>query len=277
MRLCTCCRKPLLLAVPPALVATIVWLPLTVASTSPVSSDAGDMQTQQLLKTFASEFVPVTPGTGRFPMPPRKMSGFAISKFETTQNLYEAVMGENPSRWKGPRNSVESMTWLEAESFCRRVTNLMRSGGLLKPDEEIRLPSEAEWEYCCRAGTQTAYSFGERPTADGDQEPRATRLDAYAWHHGNAAGNDPAVGVLKPNPWGLFDMHGYLWEYTSDLWHPEPGKATRPRPGANQRTIRGGSWRDHYSQLTSSSRWPVPDHTHSDAIGFRCVRAQTQN
>lgn len=222
---------------------------------------------------------------------------FAIAKYETPQNLYRAVMGRNPSRWKGPRNSAENMTWHEAVQFCERITGLLRQRGLIGPDEYIRLPGEAEWEYCCRAGTQTLYSFGNQAQAPGDVSPRASILDRYAWHTGNAAGNDPPVGALKPNPWGLYDMHGYLWEMTEDDWfddygtgpaddrprtsplrsRPSPrtvGSAGTPRTDSLQRiTIRGGSWRDPFTRLTSTARAPFPVNGRSDAVGFRCVRS----
>src|SRR5215213_8122225 len=155
----------------------------------------------ELLKTFRNEFVAISPGEGKFP--PRLKVGdrdvpltspFWIAKYEVPQNLWEAVMGSNPSKWKGNRNSAEMFTYADAEDFCRRATVLMRKEKLIKQDEIIRLPTETEWEYCCRAGTTTKYSFGD------DVE----ELNDYAWHTGNAAGNDPAVGEKKPNPWGLY-------------------------------------------------------------------------
>jgi len=244
-----------------------------------------------LLKDFVESCVAITPGidgfskkfqmgrhfTGPFTLPERTVEmkqPFRISKFETTQELYAAVTGSNPSRWKGPHNSVESMTYLQAEAFCAKLTAMLHAAKLIPDNEVVRLPTEAEWEYCCRAGTDTAYSFGDKAQADGDQAPVASILDEYAWHTGNAAGNDPAVGVLKPNSWGLFDMHGYLWEFVSDKYEPKNGTdASSTKAGASLRILRGGSWRDHYLSLTSGARMPIPDHTASDAIGFRCVIA----
>ncbi len=226
----------------------------------------------RVLQQFVAELIVVTPGIGRFAESAGQPEHhFRMGRFEVPQDLYEAIMGHNPSRWKGPRNSAESMTFTEAVTFCERLTVRLRHCGLLRADELVRLPGEAEWEYCCRAGTRTDYSFGNSATASGDAGASARLLDPYAWHHGNAAGNDPAVGALKANAWGFHDMHGYLWELCRDPWLPPPPS------GARLCVMRGGSWRDHYSLLKSSSRWPVPDHARSDAVGFRCVVAGVED
>jgi formylglycine-generating enzyme required for sulfatase activity len=105
-------------------------------------------------------------------------------------------------------------------------------------------------------------------------------LDPYAWHTGNAAGNDPPVGAKKPNGWGLYDMHGYLWEFVADTWHekfegaPDKAQAWEASAMSRPRVIRGGSWRDRHELLRSTTRWPVPDHARSDAVGFRCVKVK---
>ena len=260
------------------------------------------------LKRFRDEFVLITPGEGRFPgsflmgtaeggddseRPVRKVSPkepFAISKVEVPQNLYQAVMGENPSRWKGERNSVEMVSFDDAVAFCKRATERMRAAGLIGADEEIRLPTEAEWEYAARAGTQTAYSFGDD----------ARRLGEFAWYTENAAGNDPPGGEKGANPWGLYDMHGYLWEWCADVGHsnydnaPVDGSAWMEEGNPQQRVIRGGSWKDRAEMLRSASRsgtlrllvpgnqpggvlrfqGGVPRELRDDALGFRCVLAK---
>lgn len=249
-----------------------------------------------LLKTFAEEFVEVTPGTGRFPAsfvmgsnrgapnerPPHRVTfqrAFSIARYEVPQNLYEIVMGQNPSRWKGARNSVEMISWADAQLFCLRCTSLLREHKLIGPKDVVRLPTEAEWEYCCRAGTTTAYSFGDRAIAPGDAENKASVLDKYGWHTGNAAGNDPAVGSLAPNAWGLYDMHGYLSEYVADAWHdryegaPADGSGWDVNHEKGNRVMRGGSWRDPHPRLRSAARQAVPPHARTDAIGFRCVKS----
>jgi formylglycine-generating enzyme required for sulfatase activity len=254
-------------------------------------------KTLELLQTFAGEFVEITPGAGKFPAvfqmgaasglkseqpvhEVRLAAKFSIAKYEVPQDLYEAVMGANPSRWKGPRNSAENFAFANAQEFCRRVTRLMRESNLLNADEEIRLPIEAEWEYCCRAGTTTAYSFGDSAVKPGDTGNKASLLDDYAWHTGNAAGNDPPVGAKKPNPWGLYDMHGYLWEFVADTWHdtyegaPADGRAWIGDDTNAKCVIRGGSWKDRHDSHMSTSRRPIAAETRDDAIGFRCVQAR---
>lgn len=248
---------------------------------------------QGLLKVFVSELVAITPGKGPFPASfsmgdetngseekaRRKIKmaePFSIAKYETPQNLYQSVMNRNPSRWKGTRNSVEMMSFDEAQLFCNRITGLLHEAKLISDDEIIRLPFETEWEYCCRAGSMTKFSFGESATKEGDKGPKASILSRYAWHTGNAAGNDPAVGELKPNAWGLYDMHGYLWEFV--VLQPQPPKTDTKKIGDGKNkpicVLRGGSWRDHHSMLTSGFRRLVPPHTSGDSIGFRCVKSK---
>lgn len=262
---------------------TLFAVALTVTSVS-CAADRADLD--PLLKRFVDEFVDITPGEGKFPAAFEMGSAdgpeeerpvhtvtlsrpFAINKYEVPQNLYAAVTGKNPSRWKGPRNSVESMSWLEAVKFCEQLTTLLRERKLIGPKDVIRLPSEAEWEYCCRAGTTTPYSFGD------------DSLDKYAWHTGNAAGNDPAVGVLAPNPWGLYDIHGYLWEFTADRWEsdyssaPADGTARPPTKERPLIVLRGGSWKDPADRLRSSSRRSLRQSLGDDAIGIRCLWERT--
>ena len=250
----------------------------------------------ELLKTFDAELVSITPGEKGFPdsfvMGTEKSSAseqpahrvtftdrFSISKYEVPQNLYEAVMGNNPSKWKGPRNSVEMFSFDDAQEFCTKITVLLRDAELLARDEEIRLPTEAEWEYCCRAGTNTAYSFGDSAAKPGDKDTKTSLLDEFAWHTGNAAGNDPPIGAKQPNAWGLYDMHGYLWEFVSDPWHetyagaPVDGSRWTSNEKLPRRTLRSGSWKDRPEALRSAHRRPFDADAKDDAVGIRCVKA----
>lgn len=284
----------------------ILILGLTLVHETPTGAEepaAKKPDRSKILKTFASEFVEITPGKGDFPAsfemgsnrgkpsekPVHKVTipySFEIAKYEVTQELYEAVAGNNPSKWKGPRNSAEMMMWTEAVDFCRTVTKLLRKEKLIAQDEEIRLPTEAEWEYCCRAGTETAYSFGDDAVKKGDKEKQATILNAYGWHTGNAKGKDPPVGALKPNPWGLYDVHGYLSEFTADAWFdnyedaPTDGGVRKAKQDATddepKRVVRGGSWKDRYEALRSSARSPIAADARDDAVGFRCVKAKVK-
>ena len=254
---------------------------------------------RQLLKTFVDEFVEITPGKGRFPdsfemgssdgpaseRPAMKITfkhNFSIAKYEVPQNLYEAVMGNNPSRWTGPRNSVEMFDFATAKRFCEIITQQLRKEKLLAEDDEVRLPTEAEWEYCCRAGSKTQYSFGAEAQKEGDAGKKASLLDPFGWHTGNAAGNDPPVGALKPNAWGLYDMHGYLWEFVADDWHdshqgaPADGSARRSKGQKTTPVVRGGSWMETFDLLTSSARRTVPADFKRADLGFRCVRAKVR-
>lgn len=225
--------------------------------------------TQQLslLKTFRQEFVEITPGKGSFPKH-KSLNAYSIGKFEVPQNLWESVMGANPSRWKGPRNSVERLSFVEANAFCAKATQLLRSTKLITAAQEVRLPYEDEWEYAARAGTKTDYSFGDD----------LGKLDDYAWSTRNAAGNDPAVGALKPNPWGLYDVHGYLWEWC--LMRADKSEATgKAKADSSSKSkpkvavLRSGSWKDNAEKLKTSFRLVVNQSDRDDAVGFRCVLA----
>lgn len=253
---------------------------------------------KELLKTFRSEFVAITPGQDKFPaefdfgpiaggtnkaVRTTLTENFEISKFETYQVIYEAVVGSNPSRWKGTRNSVDSATIEGATDFCQKATQLMREAKLIEADQIVRLPTEAEWEYCCKAGTTTEYSFGDKARREGDTGNKASMLAEYGWHLDNSPGNDPEVGVLKPNPWGLYDMHGYIWELCADHWTDSLAEAaTTPhqphRAGDDTMTfaMRGGSWKDKFTLLRSSSRREHLTLMTDDSIGFRCVIAKEE-
>lgn len=257
---------------------------------------AADPYEEALLKTFREEFVLLTPGEGKFPKsfergrakgggeeerPVGKVTfgySFAVAKYEVPQNLWGAVMGDNPSKWKGKRNSVEMLSYDDAVAFCQKATAKMRELKLIDADQVIRLPSEAEWEYAARAGTTTVYSFGD------DAGDEGAMLKQYAWYTGNAAGNDPPVGAKKPNAWGLYDMHGYLWEFCSDVWfatHEGSPIDGTPRlivaaadPKTAKYVARSGSWKDPADRLTSSARRGFARDATDDALGLRCVLAK---
>jgi len=212
-----------------------------------------------VLKQFVQEFVEITPGQEKFPAQFRfgKVGetvdvgeSFRIAKYEMTQQVYQLVVGENPSRWKGLRNSVEMVTWDEAAACCKKLTRRLHDANLLPADREVRLPTERQWEYAAKAGTNTTFSFGN----DMDE------LGKFAWFRGNAAGNDPPVGALAANPWGLYDMHGYIAE-----WCQKESEAAQQAP------IRRGSWKSSAVDCRSESRILMDIDRADDAVGFRCV------
>ena len=220
---------------------------------------------------FLDELVAVEPGRGIFPESStvndrllRPSEPFRISRYETTQELFTAVMEENPSRWKGPRNSVDSVTRKYADEFCLRLTSILRRKTLIGASQTVRLPTADEWEYCCRAGSRGNYCFSDNTPVENELQT----LSEYAWHRGNAAGNDPAVGVLQPNAWGLYDMHGYLWEFVDPSDRPAENAAEDPDTSS---PAMGGSWGDPARRLTSDSSLNVPLDSTNDTIGFRCV------
>ena len=229
---------------------------------------------------------------------------FGLGKTEVTQGQWKKVMGTEP--WGGDvdrriiekisRSGEASLTdkeretllaqavvkidqdcpatfvsWDDATEFCKKLTEIERKAGKLKANEEYRLPTEAEWEYACRAGTTTAHSFG-------DDE---SKLGEYAWFHGNAgdAGEKYAhkVGMKKPNPWGLYDMHGNVLEWCSD-WYDDPLTGgvdpVGPEEGSN-RVFRGGGWRGVPGGCRSANRFSLDPSSRCDILGFRVARSQS--
>ncbi|MBL7042694.1 MAG: formylglycine-generating enzyme family protein [Pirellulaceae bacterium] len=178
---------------------------------------------------------------------------FYLGVHEVTQQQYEKVIGENPSEFKGAGNPVETVSWDDAVEFCKKLS--------AKEGKTYRLPTEAEWEYACRAGTTTAYSFGD------DEES----LGEYAWYNDNSDVKTHPAGEKKPNPWGLYDMHGNVWEWCQDWYGEYPAEhVTNPRgpSQATTRVYRGGGWSFPVWYCRSSFRYRI-EPTYRDDLGFR--------
>ena len=183
---------------------------------------------------------------------------FYLSKFEITQQQYEAVVGSNPSKFKGPNNPVEMVRWSDCSKFVKKLNAKIEGGA-------FRLPTEAEWEYACRAGSTNTYCYGDDPA----------QLTEYAWHKSNSA-RPSAVGKKKPNAWGLHDMHGNVWEwcqdrYSDDYYRKSPLADPQGPASGWTRVSRGGSW-DFAAQFCRSADRGNPMlgyHWHD--LGFRIV------
>ncbi len=211
------------------------------------------------------------------------ISSFYMDKNLVTQEQYEKVMGENPSRWKGVGNPVEQMRWSDGVRYCNARS---KSEGL-EPCYDLqtwecnfqangyRLPTEAEWEYACRAGTTTAYFFGNDPS----------KLKDYAWFEGNSGGKPQPVGQKPPNAWGLYDMHGNVWEWCNDFYQVDyyqqsPKENPRGPKTGDTKVVRGGAWKFSDETCRCGYRYNEnPGYADVcfgyDIYGFRCVRNAT--
>ena len=196
---------------------------------------------------------------------------FGLGKTEVTQGQWQKVMGTEP--WEGqsfvqadkdcPTSCVD---WNDATAFCQRLTDTDHTNGKLPAGEEYRLPTEAEWEYACRAGTTTAFSFGN------DEQ----QLGNYGWFSGNVFSYPHAVGMKKPNPWGLYDMHGNVMEWCSDWYDRKLSGGTDPvgPGGGSRRVLRGGSWGIFPDSCRSAIRFGIVP-SNRNALGFRVARSQS--
>jgi formylglycine-generating enzyme required for sulfatase activity len=181
---------------------------------------------------------------------------FWIGQCEVTQEQWRAVMGDNPSNFKGDKNPVENVSWDMCKDFVGRLNARGGKG-------RFALPTEAQWEWACRAGSSARFSFGDR---DGD-------LGEYAWYSSNSANATHPVGQKKPNAWGLYDLYGNVWEWLASPYSDRyDGSETRGADaGVGDRVLRGGSWGYLPWTLRSADRnWNVPSYRY-DRVGFRVV------
>lgn len=183
---------------------------------------------------------------------------FWLGKVEVTQREWTAIMGNNPSQIKGDDRPVENVTWDEAMSFCRKLTERERAANRLPEGHRYALPTEAQWEYACRAGTTGEY---------------AGNIETMAWYSTNSGQRTQPVGRKKPNAWGLYDMHGNVWEWCGDAYTEKlPGGNVRDYTGPVSnplRSYRGGSWDVTARNCRSANRSGISPGFHSNGVGFR--------
>jgi formylglycine-generating enzyme required for sulfatase activity len=211
------------------------------------------------------------------PQYPVNVSAFSIGRYAVTQAQYQAIMGKNPSYFKGVKRPVEQVSWNDAQEFCKKLSQ--------KTGHKYRLPSEAEWEYACRAGTATPFHFGETITTD-LANYRGTDWEFLGTNYPGNYGEAPKgkyrerttdVGIFPANAFGLCDMHGNVWEWCEDIYYENYEGASKDRSAwniggeASRRLLRGGSWDDFPAFCRSAVRSLTMPVISGYVIGFRVV------
>jgi len=195
-----------------------------------------------------------------------RIPSFLMSKFPITQEQWKVVVKwEPPYRSKGPKRPVDRVSWKDAAEFCMRLSK--RTG------YTYQLPSEAEWEYACRAGTLTPFHYGDTITTElanyvGEHTYQSEPKGVY--RHGSTN-----AGSFPPNAFGLYDMHGNVWEWCADKWHdnyidaPTDGSVWEDGKGTADRVMRGGSWHEPPGNCRSATRLKMSENEAEDFFGFR--------
>ena len=183
-------------------------------------------------------------------------SGFWLAESEVTQDLWQEVMGSNPSQFIDPKRPVDSVSWNDAQRFI----NLLRTR---VTGFDVRLPSEAEWEYACRAGTTTPFAI------EANAKPAQT-INDLGWYRSDADAQTHAVKLKQPNAWGLYDMHGNVQEWCQDVYGHYQSRGTgQSAIGTGERVSRGGSWRQSDWSARSAARRAVPAEQGDNDQGLR--------
>jgi formylglycine-generating enzyme required for sulfatase activity len=214
--------------------------------------------------------------------------GFWAGKYEVTQGQWKRVVGKLPGKLtaaggEGDDFPVYNVNYAEAEELCRKLTEKARASGDLPRGWELRLPTEAQWEYACRAGTKTATAFGDKLSR---KQANFQGKPYNGPDEGPCLKRAAKVGSYPANAWGLHDMHGNVYEWCRDWYHQKlPGgddpdlssrKGTRNRDGTFSRVRRGGAWCDHGRPCRSAFRLRYEPERRSDHIGFRVVCVQVE-
>ncbi len=189
-------------------------------------------------------------------------TGFWLTDTVCTQLLWEAVIGKNPSYFQGENRPVENVSWNEAQEFLKQTSQL-------NPKHQFCLPTEAQWEYACRAGTMTPFSFGENIT-----------IDQVNYGEGQHLGQTVSVKSLPANPWGLYEMHGNVWEWVADKWKEKLAEEPISNPfiiakPLQEHVIRGGSWFENAKGCRSAFRRANLSRVGLVDLGFRFCRKNT--
>jgi formylglycine-generating enzyme required for sulfatase activity len=198
------------------------------------------------------------PSKDEMPQHEVALKSFSMGKYEITQEQWYVIMGTLPSKFKGRTLPVEQVSWDEAQEFVKKLSE--------KTGKLYRLPSEAEWEYAARAGSQTYYSFADN----------AGELNAFAWFNNNADRQTHPVGEKSPNAFGLYDMHGNVWEWVQDKQNESyvgaPSDGSAWATGTNERVLRGGSWSNYPQHLRSAVRNRAVSGVRYSDFGFRVAK-----
>jgi formylglycine-generating enzyme required for sulfatase activity/ribosomal protein L32 len=203
-------------------------------------------------------------GSDEGPVHTVNIQSFELMTTEVTQGMWEELMGTNPSNFTGDLNRpVESVSWNDCQEFINRMNDL-------DPSYTYRLPSEAEWEYACRAGTTTRYYW--------EEDPASTEIGEYAWYDGNSSSTTHPVAQKLPNAWGLYDMSGNVWEWCADWYHESFSGAPTDgspwvSPSGSYRVARGGGWYGDTGYYRSSHRGISCPGIGGFSRGFRLARS----
>ncbi|MBO6004266.1 MAG: SUMF1/EgtB/PvdO family nonheme iron enzyme, partial [Verrucomicrobia bacterium] len=273
------------------LTAGLLGLALTTAVVQ-AGISAGENVTFPLTDTVDLEMIWVEPGTFIMGSPrnePGRWStevqhevtltkGYWMGKYEVTQAQYEAVTGSNPSGLKGADLPVELVRWYDATNFCAKLTEIEKAAGRLPEGYEFTLPTEAQWEYACRAGTTTAFNNGKDLTEAGIEQ--CPEMDEVGWYKYNSDFKTHPVGQKQPNAWGLYDMHGNIAEWCLDWFGDYPESSVTDPMGpdtGSHRVIRGGgSYTSNAGGCRSAFRVLSNPGDNLNSFGFRVALINTQ-